>query len=171
VRTTRQTASIESLRVDQATAIPGKTVDVVVGLRPYKAKALTFRTIAIPVPDTLQKGYMLQVLATDATADRYLARSLRPGAFRPSEFAQVVRLIEEQENNKTLVVSALLPDLGITARGETLPCLPSSFLAMMGGSLSRSRGNYARGAVTATLATPWVLSGTQSTSVVVGEEE
>ncbi|MEW6357415.1 MAG: SpoIVB peptidase S55 domain-containing protein [Planctomycetota bacterium] len=171
VRPGRETASIETARVVQAKAIPGKTIDVVIGLRPYKAKELIFRTVQVRVPETLQEGYVLPIMVSDARTGRFLAQALRPGAFRPSKFSQVVKLIEEQRDNKSLVVHALLPDLGLTAQGETLPSLPSSFLAMMGGSESRAAGSYARGCVTATVATPWVLMGMQSTTVVIGEKE
>jgi len=171
VRPGRETASIETARVDQAAAIPGKTIDVVVGLRPYKAEGITFRTVQIRIPETLQKGYALRIIVSNARTGEFLAQSLRPGAFRPSDFSQVVRLIEEHKNNKTLVVHALLPDMGITEQGETLPSLPSSFLAIMNGSASRAGGNFARGAVVATSPTPWVLTGMKSTSVVIGEKE
>ena len=112
----------------------------------------------------------LSVLALAISADRFVLLYLRSNLNMHDFRKQIIRLIEDRENNKTLIVHALLPGMGITARGETLPSLPSSFLAMMGGQ-SRTSRNYARGSATATATTPWVLSGMQSTSVVIGEKE
>lgn len=166
----RRTATIETVWVDAAEALPGAPLHVVVGLRPYRATALVYTTVSVDMPATLPRGYPMKIIACDAQTSEFLARTLSPEAFRPNDVSQLIRLIQRQDKNIDLIVYALLPDTGMTARGELLPSLPSSFMNIL-GAYEPGNPDFAKGSLVVRTSTDWVLSGMQMATVVIGEKK
>ena len=139
----RRSAGIERLSVDKQRYRPGETVEVIVTLRPYLDNPITqIGTITIPndAPDGL-----VTLLAMNATTDRQWQRSRAPLNFRPKNINQLVKILQQSENNTDIIFELFLSQPGLTVQGEEFSDLPTSVMSVMNSAQQVGTSGYTRG--------------------------
>ncbi|KXK29683.1 MAG: hypothetical protein UZ01_02058 [Candidatus Brocadia sinica] len=162
---TRQTAYIESIRVDKKQVKPGDTLQVDVCLKPFTGESF-YQTVMVHIPDDTLPGSMLNVTACDATFGQALNLGRSAGKYLPTNFEQLLRYIENMERNNNLMVRVLLAKKGITYKGEGFPSLPASMLSIMSFSNQSGVGPLLDEVITR-VPTAYVLNGNQTIPVSV----
>ena len=161
----RQTAYIESIRVDKKSVKPGDTLQVDVQIKPFTGESLC-QTASIPIPEDVPPGSVLNVTACDATYGQTLNMSRSAGKHLPTNFEQLLHYIENMERNNLLQVRVLLPKKGLTYKGEGFPSLPPSMQSIMSVSNQSGIGPLFDEEIVR-IPTRYVIIGNQSVSVVV----
>jgi hypothetical protein len=165
VSDTRQTAYIESVKVDKKQVKPGDTLQVDVYLKPFTGESF-YQTVMMRIPEDTLPGSMLNVTACDATFGQALNLGRSAGKYLPTNFEQLLRYIENMERNNNLMVRILLAKKGITYKGEGFPSLPASMLSIMNFSNQSGVGPLLD-EVIARVPMTYVLSGNQTISISV----
>jgi hypothetical protein len=161
----RQTAHIESVRVDKKQVEPGDKLQVDVRLKPATGESF-YQTVMMQIPEDTMTGSTLNVTACDATYGQALNMGRSAGKYLPTNFEQLLYYTENMEKNNNLMVRVLLPKKGITYKGEGFPSLPSSMLSIMSFSNQSGIGPLFDEVVTR-VPTAYVLSGNQSIPISV----
>lgn len=162
---TRQTAYIESIKVDKKQVRPGDTLQVDVCLKPFTGESF-YQTVMVHIPEDTLPGSMLNVTACDATFGQALNLGRSAGKYLPTNFEQLLRYIENMERNNNLMVRVLLAKKGITYKGEGFPSLPASMLSIMSFSNQSGIGPLFD-EVISRVPTAYVLNGNQTIPVSV----
>lgn len=162
---TRQTAYIESIKVDKKQVKPGDTLQVDVCLKPFTGESF-YQTVMMHIPEDTLPGSMLNVTACDATFGQALNLGRSAGKYLPTNFEQLLRYIENMERNNNLMVRVLLTKKGITYKGEGFPSLPASMLSIMSFSSQSGVGPLLDEVITR-IPTTYVLNGNQTIPVSV----
>ncbi|MEP9410522.1 MAG: hypothetical protein HRF42_03830 [Candidatus Brocadia sp.] len=165
VSDTRQTAYIESIKVDKKQVRPGDTLHVEVCLKPFTGESFC-RTVMVRIPEDTLPGSMLNVTACDATFGQALNLGRSAGKYLPTNFEQLLRYVENMERNNNLMVRVLLTKKGLTYKGEGFPSLPTSMLSIMSFSNQSGIGPLFD-EVVLRIPTSYVLNGNQSIPVSV----
>ncbi|MCF6156620.1 MAG: hypothetical protein E3K36_15610 [Candidatus Brocadia sp.] len=161
----RQTAYIESIKVNKKQVKPGDTLQVDVCLKPFTGESF-YQTVMVHIPEDTLPGSMLNVTACDATFGHALNLGRSAGKYLPTNFEQLLRYIENLERNNNLMVRVLLAKKGITYKGEGFPSLPSSMLSIMSFSNQSGIGPLFDEVITR-IPTTYVLNGNQTIPVSV----
>jgi len=135
----RRTARLLRAWVSRDRAHPGETVQVSVGMKPFRGAEVT-RELNITIPREIPPGRLLLQVG-DATA---LARTDTDHAddFVPHDLGQLIRLINTLRRNDRLYAVLTRSDNGLVFQGERLPNLPPSVSQVM--ARPQTRGNYLR---------------------------
>jgi hypothetical protein len=174
----RHTASIDGVTADNRFVKAGDKVRLTVNLKPYDSGKLALNGIrsglvAVPfeveLPSSLPVGRSLTVIVSDAMTSRMMERMTNPGAFRPENLAQLIALMEREYDNRDLVFRIALPTVGVSLHGETLPGLPRSLMTILAFG-NQSSAMPAMNEIVRKHRTEWVLSGSQSLSLIVEQE-
>jgi hypothetical protein len=131
-----KTASIERVWIDDVRVRPGRTVPVKVLLRTYRGDDLV-QTIPITIPPNASGTLALMVSDGQRLAQ---TEQRERRASQPRSVAQMIRALNEARRNDTVYVKLLASDAGAVVRGEVLPALPPSVLAVL--EADRSGGSF-----------------------------
>ena len=128
-------ATLERVWLDTARPRAGETVPLKVLSRSYRGAELV-ETVMVVIP--VHAAGRLQILVSDAAQLRQ--RELQEGQ-TPREadnLEQMIRRLNNGRRNNRLYVKLLSPDPGAVVKGETMPALPPSVLAVLEGARSGS---------------------------------
>ncbi len=161
----RNTASIESIRVSKKWVNPGDEIYINVKLKPFTQESVSI-PLKIKIPDDITRGSRIKVFVCDANYSQMLDITGTPGLLIPANFEQLINNIEDVENNKNLIVRIRLNKRGLTYMGERFPSLPNSFLSIM--SLSNQSGvTRLQSEIIKRVQTNWLVTGKQSINLFV----
>jgi hypothetical protein len=163
----RKLANIEDIRVESREVRPGETVKLYVTVRPF-GKEATVITIPLQIPQDVSPGSTITVDVCNADTSQALERSRAPEKFLPTSLEHLIKILEDTEPNTNLIVRAVLPKRGITYRGQPLPSLPSSLLAIMSFPNQSGVGRLTE-EVVSKQSMQWVLYGSQNFTLTVKE--
>jgi len=164
----RRTARLERAWVSRDRVRPGETIQVSIGLKPFRGPELT-REMRLTVPPEVPPGRLLLQVG-DASA---LART-DPEAgdeFVPRDLHQLVWLINHLRRNDRLYAVLVRADNGLVFQGERLPNLPPSVSQVM--ARPDTRGNVLRvqyrGVAEESLSLPYAIDGYRLIAIDVEE--
>ncbi len=135
-------ATIERAWIDAVRPKAGTTVPLKVVLRTYRGEAIT-RTIPIDIPANATGS--LTVMVSDGTRlSQWETRELQQAAVSSRGVPQMLNVINSARKNNRIYVRLLGTDPGAVVKGEVLPSLPPSVMAVLesdrnGGSFSPLR--------------------------------
>jgi hypothetical protein len=131
-----KTATIERVWIDDQRPRPGRTVPLKVALRTYRGEDI-IRTIPITIPPNASGSLALTVSDGQRLTQ---AEQREARVTQPRNVPEMVKALNRTRRNDTLYVKLLSADAGAVVRGEILPSLPPSVLAVLEGD--RSGGNF-----------------------------
>ncbi len=162
---TKNTASIENVRVSKKWVNPGDEISLTVSLKPFTQESVSI-PLKIKLPDDVTRGSRIMVTVCDANYSQMLESAGAPGRLIPTNLEQLITNIEDVENNNNLIIRVRLDKRGLTYMGEEFPSLPNSFLNIM--SLSNQSGiSRLRGEIVKRVQTDWLITGKQSINLFV----
>jgi len=133
-----RSATLERVWLDGVRVRPGETVDIKVLLRTYRGDEVT-RSAAIRIPANARGN--VTVLVTDGTRlGQYEARELQVQPTQARGVAQMLSVLNSARKNNRLYVRLLSRETGAVVRGEPLPSLPPSVLAVL--EADRNGGSF-----------------------------
>ncbi len=133
-----RSATLERVWLDGARVRPGDTVDIKVLLRTYRGEEVT-RTAAIRIPANA-RGNVTVLVADGARLGQYEARELQVQPTQARGVAQMLSVLNSARKNNRLYVRLLTRETGAVVRGEPLPSLPPSVLAVL--EADRNGGSF-----------------------------
>jgi len=167
VENRRRTARISSARANKQTVRPGEEVQLTVFLEPYRGEEQTLRT-TIRVPDDAPEGELV-LRISDATASMLWEQKRAPHRFRFHNLAQILDILKKIEHRDELIVKLVMPRSGAVIKGQELPSLPPSALAVLRGSHQEGEGGMTHEVVLQEKRLParYVLSGQVTLPILV----
>jgi hypothetical protein len=165
---TKNTASIENIRVSNKWVAPGDEVLFHVRVKPYKQKDV-FLPVTIKIPENVSPGSTIKVTVCDANQSELLEMNCAPGQLIPRNFEQLVHSIENGKSNQNIMVRVRLNKKGLTYMGEDFPSLPNSLLNIM--ALSNQSGvTSLQSDIVKQIETNWLITGKESINIFVENE-
>ncbi len=172
IQNKHDTAEVDHIFLKQTKYAPGDTVQVGVVLKPYKRDFIT-QTVPLKIPQNTLPGVLtLSVKGGGSDSGGIslgggLILLMPSGPTSPaSNVRQLARQYGEKPRNNDLVTRLVLPTSALNINGEKLSGLPPTLAGVMLGT--RTSGLKAeRDDVKITQATPYIISGSQSLSIVV----
>ncbi len=162
---TRNTASIENIRVSKKWVNPGDEIFLNIRLKPF-TQEYVFLPVKIKIPNNVTRGSTIKVTVCDANHSKLLERTSAPGRLIPTNFEQLINDIENVKSNKNLMIRMRLNKRGLTYMGENYPSLPNSFLSIM--ALSNQSGIASlQSEIIKQVQTNWLITGKQSINLYV----
>jgi len=160
-------ARISSARADKRTVRPGEDVQVTVFLTPYRGEERTLSTI-IGVPEDAPEG-RLALQISDASASMKWEQKRAPLRFKFQNLPQLLEVLGKLEKNDELIVKLVMARGGAVIKGQELPSLPPSALAVLHGSRQEGEGDMTHEMVLVErrVSADYVLSGQISLPLVV----
>jgi hypothetical protein len=157
----RNTATIESARVDRNLYKPGDKVRLALSIRPYLENPIQ-KTLEIQLPEDIPEGQVMMIVGS-ASAILAWDRSRAPQKYRPRNINQLMELIQIGEKNDSLIVELFVPQPGLTVSGKELPDLPISMFYVMNSSQQTGEVNMTKGTtlLREVIPTKFVLSGSK----------
>lgn len=171
IEETLRTASIERLHLEQTRVHPEEEVALHIWLRPHLERPIPVQTrIAVPadVPDGTY-----QLIVSDAATAQAIEVLRATWRFIPTEFDQLLHLLEDQDRNDEIILTLILPRPGAVVRGEELPLLPPSVLHVMQPELEAGEGGMTGGKVVfrTDISTDFVITGAKTIPLTVDRSE
>lgn len=162
----RTTASIDSLRLVSDRVEPGETLQVQVGLQPFKGVRETL-TVEVPLPADLAEG-SYEVVVADAGQSLRRRISAAPHRSRPRDLDALIDFLTLQAEltRSTLFVHVPMPQRGLAVQGQALPNLPGSTRAVF-TSGRRTNPPTIREDLIQTTETRWVVEGSETLKFTV----
>jgi hypothetical protein len=133
-----RSATLERVWLDGVRVRPGETVDIKVLLRTYRGEEVT-RTTAIRIPANA-RGNVTLLVADGTRLAQYEARELQVQPTQARGVAQMLNVLNSSRKNNRLYVRLLSRENGALVRGEPLPSLPPSVLAVL--EADRNGGSF-----------------------------
>jgi len=133
-----RSATLERVWLDGARVRPGTTVDIKVLLRTFRGEELT-RTTPIRIPANA-RGSVTVLVADGTRLGQYETRELQVQPTQARGVAQMLNVLNGARKNNRLYVRLLTRDTGALVRGEPLPSLPASVLAVL--EADRNGGSF-----------------------------
>ncbi len=172
IQNKHDTAEVDHIFLKQSKYAPGDTVQVGVVLKPYKRDFIT-QTVPLKIPQNTPPGVLtLSVKGGGSDSGGIslgggLILLMPSGPTSPaSNVRQLARQYGEKPRNNDLVTRLVLPTSALNINGEKLSGLPPTLAGIMLGT--RTSGlKSERDDVKVTQATPYIISGSQSLSIVV----
>ena len=157
----RKTAVIEAVRIDKDRYRPGEKIEVTMRLRPY-LEAPIIQTGTITIPEDAPEG-LTTLLAISATLYESWQRARAPLNYQPTNINQLIKLLQQEENNSDIILELFVPKVGMTIQGEEFPELPVSMLSVMSTPTQSGEGGPTRGTTLhfEKVTTPYVVSGSR----------
>jgi hypothetical protein len=153
-----RSATLERVWLDGARVRPGSTVDIKVLLRTYRGEEVT-RTTAIRIPANARTS--VTVLVADGTRlGQYEARELQVQPTQARGVTQMLSVLNSARKNNRLYVRLLTRETGAVVRGEPLPSLPPSVLAVL--EADRNGGSFRP--IQSTVSGDWEIPTDQAVS-------
>lgn len=167
VENRRRRARISSARADKQMVRPGEEVQVTAFLEPYRGEE---RTLSVPVqvPEDAPEG-RLALKISDAAASVMWEQKRAPHRFLYHNLVQLLDMLEKLERNDELIVKLVMARSGAVIKGQELPSLPPSALAVLRGSQQEGEGGMTHEVVLVEKRVPtdYVLSGQIALPLVV----
>ena len=162
----RRTANLERVWIDAARARPGRAVPVKLLLRTYRGEEVV-RTLSIQIPANAS-GPLSLLVADGAGLTQFERRDVRQPQ-EPRDVPRMIRALNQARKNNRLYVRLLSPDPGAVVKGETLPSLPPSVLAVLQGDRTGGEFNPLRSATLGEweLPTDYTVSGSRLLTIDV----
>lgn len=163
----RKTAVILKSRLDKNVYRPGEEVEITYTIRPYLEQP-EMLTAKIKIPKDTPDGIVL-LRAMSSSSYQSWNRSRAPGASRPTNINQLVKLLNDGEPNTNLILELSMPQPGLTVQGEEFPNLPLSVMAVMNTTLRSGENGFTFGTVVNTdkVETDYIIVGSTSMPVAV----
>ena len=163
----RQTARIQSLRMDKLRYRPGDTVEVEITLQPYLETPIT-QTGTITIPKDAPEG-LVTLLAGNANFHESWQRSRAPLNFRHKNINQLIELLQRGERNSDIIMELFVPEPGLTIQGKEFESLPPSVMSVMNTAKQAGNSGYTSATTLQIdrLATDYVISGSGIIRLVV----
>ena len=139
----RQTARIQSLRVDKLRYRPGDTVAVEMTLQPYLENPIT-QTGTITIPKDTPDG-LVMLLAGNGNFHEAWQRSRAPLNFRHKNINQLIELLQREERNTDIIIELFVPEPGLTVQGKEFEDLPPSVMSVMNTANQVGDSGYTAG--------------------------
>jgi hypothetical protein len=133
-----RSATLERVWLDGARVRPGSTVDIKVLLRTYRGEEVT-RTAEIRIPANA-RGTVTVLVADGTRLGQYEARELQVQPTQARGVTQMLSVLNSARKNNRLYVRLLTRETGAVVRGEPLPSLPPSVLAVL--EADRNGGSF-----------------------------
>jgi hypothetical protein len=133
-----RSATLERVWLDGVRVRPGSTVDIKVLLRTFRGEEVT-RTTPIRVPANA-RGSVTVLVADGTRLGQYEARELQVQPMQTRGLAQMLSVLNNTRRNNRLYVRLLTRETGAVVRGESLPSLPPSVLAVL--EADRNGGSF-----------------------------
>lgn len=155
----RQTARIQSLRMDKLRYRPGDTVAVEITLQPYLEAPLT-QSGTITIPKDAPEG-LVTLLAGNANFHESWQRSRAPLNFRHKNINQLIKLLQRGERNSDIIMELFVSEPGLTVQGEEFENLPPSVMSVMNTAKQTGNSGYTSATTLQIdkVATDYVISG------------
>ncbi len=132
-----RTAAIERVWLDDTRLRAGGTVNLKVLMRSYRGEE-SVRTIPVTIPATARGPFTL--LVSDGTRLAQWEQREWRQALETQSVAQLIRVFNTTRRNNRLYVRLVRQEAGAVVRGEPLPALPPSALAVL--EADRSGGSF-----------------------------
>ena len=163
----RQTARIQSLRMDKLRYRPGDTVEVEITLQPYLETPVT-QTGTITIPKDAPEG-LITLLAGNANFHESWQRARAPLNFRHKNINQLIKLLQRGERNSDIIMELFVPEPGLTVQGEEFESLPPSVMSVMNTAKQIGDSGYTSATTLQIdrVATDYVISGSGIIRLVV----
>jgi hypothetical protein len=133
-----RSATLERVWLDGVRVRPGSTVDIKVLLRTFRGEEVT-RTTPIRIPANA-RGNVTVLVADGTRLGQYEARELQVQPTQTRGVAQMLSVLNNTRRNNRLYVRLLTRETGAVVRGEPLPSLPPSVLAVL--EADRNGGSF-----------------------------
>ena len=134
-----RTATIERVWLDAARVRAGERVPLRVLSRNFRGAEL-LETVSLEIPAHASGRLLLQV--SDAASLTAQERREGVAAESADTLEQLIRNLNRARRNSRIYVRLVRPDVGAVDRGEPMPALPGSVLAVLDGN--RSNGGLGR---------------------------
>jgi hypothetical protein len=159
VENRRRAARIFSARADKRIVQPGEKIQVTIFLEPYRAETQTL-SFTIPVPEDAPEGRLALKLSDAGTAMAW-EHKRAPNRFQFQNLAQLLDMLRELDRNDQLIAQLVMARSGAVIRGQELPSLPPSALAVLRGLQQEGEGGltYEEVLEEKKVSTDYVLSG------------
>ncbi len=133
----KQLAHIERVEVNKTVVKPGESVRVTVHIREFQGKEHKV-THNVIIPDHVKARRIGIFAGSGVTLTRLEART-SPHRFRPKNFSQLVKMLNERRKNNFVFFQIRQPDQGVLVEGKESPGLPPSVLSVV--RAQKSSGN------------------------------
>jgi hypothetical protein len=155
----RREARIASVRTSKAVVEPGEEIQVTVFLEPYRGEERIVQA-ALQVPHDAPEGRLLLQITDAATSISWEQRRA-PHRFQFRSVDQLLETLGGLETNDQLILKLIMQRRGAVIKGQELPSLPPSAMAVLRGSLQGGEGGVTHEEVLVEkrLQTEFVLSG------------
>jgi SpoIVB peptidase S55 len=157
----RNSASIERVRLSSDLFEPGEKVVARVELDPYKGAPKTVE-LSLDLPGNMSPGVYQALVCDSMTSIRSELRN-QPYLLQPENLEQLYRVLNLQvaERRTNLFLRVMTRDLGVALEGQAMPNLPLS-MAQILTSRRRSGVLPIRTELVSKIDTPFVLQGAQA---------
>lgn len=120
----RKSATLEKIWVDRTTFTPGDTLAIYFRIKPYQKKSFVqVEKVAIPYAYTSRR---LTILAGGASSFARTEKRNFPAKFKPQNFNQLFKLLQETRKNNQFCVQLISMDNGVFVGSREMPNLPPS---------------------------------------------
>jgi len=120
----RKLAEIERVYYDKDETRPGDSLNVVILLRPYQGKTIEVKKRII-IPETIVPDYVTFAVGGTQEIARW-ENQAGIGRFTPSNFNELVALLNRRRKNKDIIMQLKVNDNGAVLHGREFPTLPPS---------------------------------------------
>ncbi len=124
-------ATIESMYMEKDDIKQGDELNIKLFIRPYRDKTFV-KKLKFTIPSETSKGMVILWIGS-AGVKQNIQGSIAPRLFQPENFADLLKIIQEQENNKIILMQLFSPIARGVIQGKELPCLPPSIFTVMDG--------------------------------------
>lgn len=165
-----EVAQIEGARVSKDVLKPGESMQVTVFIRPFLGELIT-QKVPVVIPENVSKG-QLRLMACDSQSVNAFEKFRAPLNFEPQSLAQLINLLETEEQNNEIIVQLLHPKAGVTLKGREFSSPPTSLLALMSSPRHGGEGGLTRGTILMRkrLPTDYVVSGCELLTITVDDK-
>jgi hypothetical protein len=133
-----RSAVVERVWLDGTRVKPGSTVNIRVLLRSYRGEEIV-KSLAMQVPANA-RGSLSVMVSDGVRLSQWEARELQVQPLQTRGVPQLLQALNSARRNNRLYVRLITRDGGALVKGESLPALPPSVLAVM--EADRSGGSF-----------------------------
>jgi len=164
-----RSATLERVWVDDGRPKPGATVELKMLLRTYRGEEIT-RTLPVEIPASA-RGTVSIMVADGTLLSRWEARELEIQPLQTRGLPQMIRVLNNTRTHNRVYVRLLGSDNGAIVKGESLPSLPSSVMAVMESDRNGGSFRPLRNAVLGEwdIATEHAVTGTRTLTLAIEE--
>jgi len=135
-------AFISKITADRATVIAGGKVKITTYIKEYQGKERQI-SHSLKIPEDINAKRIKLYVGSGATLSQLESR-ISPHKFRPKNFEQLIKIIDEQRQNNFVFFQVRQQDRSVTIAGEEMPGLPPSILSVIrsqrtSGAMSTTR--------------------------------